>query len=328
MNKFVPNVAILLSTYNGEKYLKEFLESIRLQSFQNYTLYIRDDGSIDNTTEIINSSIFDFKVKLLNDSKGNIGSARSFMLLLENANADIYMFADQDDVWECDKVLDSVNFILNHGIEEPILYHTDLKIVDSSLNLISSSFYIHENIKYPECLKINNFILQNSIVGCTIAVTNKFKINFFKSILNNTKLLNQIAMHDWFLGLYAKYFGIILFSNKSNILYRQHDKNVSGIKKMGYFKKIKDQFTYNGLKKIDNYKIRIAKQAESFLKLYQSQIPENDKLLLQYSARIIRKSEIFNWILCMLFGLKFSNTYMNLSFTITPVIKFFFKIKK
>ena len=324
----MPKVAILLSTYNGEDYLKEFLNSISEQSFKNYTLYIRDDGSTDSTIEIINSTNLDNNIKFINDSQGNIGSAKSFMFLLQNVSADIYMFADQDDVWEKDKVLDSVNAILNYGIENPILFHTDLKIVNSDLKVISPSFYTHENFKYPKCLRVNNLILQNSIVGCTIALTDKLKNDFFNSLLNNNISLLQLAMHDWFLALFTKYFGTILFSTKSNILYRQHEKNVSGIKKMNYLHKIKNQFTIIGVNKIDNYKYRIAKQAETFLRLYDSKIPPNDKFLILLASRVNLKLETFNWLLCLLFGVKFSNFYMNLSFFFTPIIKPFIKIKK
>ena len=61
----MPKVAILLSTYNGEAYLKDFLDSISVQSFKDYTLYIRDDGSNDSTKKIISSSIFQNKIKLI-----------------------------------------------------------------------------------------------------------------------------------------------------------------------------------------------------------------------------------------------------------------------
>jgi rhamnosyltransferase len=170
--------------------------------------------------------------------------------------------------------------------------------------------------------------VQNSIVGCTIAITDKLKTNFLDSFSNNEKYIDKLAMHDWFLALYAKYFGIILYSNKSNILYRQHDNNVSGIRKSNFFNKIKAQFTSRGIKKIDNYKHRIAKQAECFLGLFQSVIPPKDTFLFKLATRISNKSETFNWFLCLLFGLKFTNTYMNFSFLITPIIKPFIKNKK
>jgi glycosyltransferase involved in cell wall biosynthesis len=321
----MPKVAILLSTYNGEAYLKDFLDSISLQSFKDYTLYIRDDGSTDSTKKIISSSIFQNKIKFINDTKGNIGSAKSFISLLQNVSADIYMFADQDDIWERNKIFDSVNAIINHGIEHPILFHSDLKIVNSDLKIIAPSFHIHENIRFPECLKMNKLFVQNSIVGCTIAITNRFKINFFNSFSNNEILIEQLAMHDWFLALYAKYFGIILYSDISNILYRQHENNVSGIKKLNYFNKIKTQFTHRGVIKIDNYKLRIVKQSETFLRLYQLQIPRNDKFIIRLTTRINKKNETLNWFICLIFGVKFSNVYMNFSFLFTPIIKPFIK---
>ena len=101
-------IAILMSTYNGERYLREQIDSLLNQTYKDWKLYIRDDGSTDETISIIESYVNDYPdlIVLLKDDLGNLGSARSFMRILSVVDADYYMFCDQDDVWLPNKVKD------------------------------------------------------------------------------------------------------------------------------------------------------------------------------------------------------------------------------
>ena len=104
-------IAILLSTYNGEAYLEAQLLSIISQTNTNWKLFIRDDGSIDKTHEIIKKYTAKFPnlIILITDEYGNLRSARSFMQLLQISQASYYMFCDQDDVWLPFKIQNSLN---------------------------------------------------------------------------------------------------------------------------------------------------------------------------------------------------------------------------
>ena len=100
-------VNIMMATYNGEKYLSEQLDSILSQSFQNFKIYISDDKSIDNTLEILlkYKKNYPDKIEIIDYEKKKGSAAKNFIYLFENVDeADYYMFCDQDDVWDNDKI--------------------------------------------------------------------------------------------------------------------------------------------------------------------------------------------------------------------------------
>lgn len=134
------NVAILLSTYNGEKYLEEQLDSLLLQSYQDFVVYIRDDGSSDRTVNIINQYVMKDNRFINVGNSENLGCAASFINLLRNASADIYMFCDQDDYWLPNKLQRAVDYFSAIDPLQPTLYHCDLSVVDEKLNIIQNSF--------------------------------------------------------------------------------------------------------------------------------------------------------------------------------------------
>ena len=153
-------IAILLSTYNGGKYLEDQLCSLVSQSAEKFHIYIRDDGSNDNTKEIILKFIQRYKNCTLLESNNNLGAANSFMEMLLQVKADYYMFCDQDDIWLKDKIMNSYNYL--KAIEDkkgiiPLLVFTDAKVVDANLNTISDSFIKTSGIRTDF---INNKLLR------------------------------------------------------------------------------------------------------------------------------------------------------------------------
>ncbi len=221
-------VCIILSTFNGEKYLNDFLNSLSNQTYKDWVLFVRDDGSVDNTLSILE----DFKKKtgklfILEEPKHNLGACKSFFALLTNIpNFKYYAFADQDDVWLDFKLEESLNTMKElentYGECTPLLVHTDLKVVDKDLKTISDSFWRYQNIN-PYKNSLNYLILQNTITGCTMLINNSLR-DFIKSIPN------KAIMHDWWLGLMASAFGKIKPIEKSTVLYRQHSSNDTGAK--------------------------------------------------------------------------------------------------
>jgi Glycosyltransferases involved in cell wall biogenesis len=154
-------LAILLATYNSEKYLKVQIDSILAQSFSDFTLYIRDDGSTDSTISIIDEYLKLFpNIIFLKDNQKNRLSLGSFMWMLENVNADYYMFSDHDDYWLENKVELTLNKMLaveSVGSKKPVIIHTDLKVVDTNLNEIAPSFWKYSKID-PKLLVNFNFL--------------------------------------------------------------------------------------------------------------------------------------------------------------------------
>ena len=130
-------VNILLSTYNGEQYLKEQVKSIQDQTYQDWQLLIRDDGSSDGTVEIIQELVAqDERIRFINQGAiENLGVIKSFHALLKYEKADLYCFSDQDDVWLPEKIALQVAEAEKYPQEEPLLVYTDLKVVDENLNV-------------------------------------------------------------------------------------------------------------------------------------------------------------------------------------------------
>ncbi len=231
-------IAILMATYNGEKYLAEQIDSILSQTYQNFILYIRDDGSKDNTNKIINDYIKDHpgRIVRIECSKRLDGPVGNFMALLEYVykleKHDLFMFSDQDDVWKKDKIEKTLNrYLEEKDKSKPILVYTDLEVVDNMLRKISTS-----QMKYlsfnPNDNSFNRLLPQCFISGCTMLLNRElvqmvdFNIEF-------------IYMHDAYLALLASCFGKIIFLNQATMKYRRHGRNVTkGTKVRGLSAKI------------------------------------------------------------------------------------------
>ncbi len=214
-------VAILMSTYNGEKYLEQQIKSIIQQSYSDWVLYIRDDGSEDHTADIIKKySQIDDRVIFFNEGHvENIGVTRSFMELFSQVNADFYMFSDQDDYWKRDKVLHTLNAMLEQDFrKEPVCVHTDLQIVNAELQgseVMNGGYIWHD---FPHLL------FCNCVTGCTMMVNQKLKDLMHFEKINYDK----IYLHDWWIALVASAFGKVVYINEATIMYRQHEGNVIG----------------------------------------------------------------------------------------------------
>ena len=219
-------IDILLATYNGEKFLKEQIESILSQTCGNWKLLIRDDGSNDNTIDIINafSQRYPDKIELIKDADGNIGPAQNFSRLLQNSTGQYVMFCDQDDVWLPKKIETTLNKIKeteNIYPNIPLLVHTDLKVVDADLNTIAESFWSYNKID-PERDSIpERIIYRNTVTGCTAMINKKAK-------QIAAPIPKFVRLHDWWIALNVAKYGRIFYISEPAVLYRQHRENVIG----------------------------------------------------------------------------------------------------
>jgi len=263
-------IAILLSTYNGEKYLERQLDSILNQSeFQgSYTLFIRDDGSSDATINIISKYTRSHnEIEWLNeyDAKENMGVVQSFFQMLhlidKRDEYNYFMFCDQDDVWLPNKIRLTIDEAHKHQGSGPLLVHTDLTVVNSGESVLSESFWKYQRINQNR-IKLNQLLVQNVVTGCTILI-NKELVAYINVDLSST----NVVMHDWWLALLACLFGNIKSVNSSTILYRQHESNTLGASKYGitnFYRKL--------LKK--NNDLDLIKQAERLLEVYGPYLDE------------------------------------------------------
>lgn len=226
MNKNSPIIGVIMSTYNGEKYLKEQIDSILKQENVEVRLFIRDDGSHDKTADIINAYAEKYEniVFWNKENVVNLGIRDSFLTLLKNvfdSNSDIeyFSFADQDDVWKPHKLAAAVEKIEAKTKKEykEALYYSNKTFVDADLNFISE-----ENIKY-----YGDFfeILWPSLAsGCTM-VMNRAMVSL--SVCKMPEYYSSI--HDaWVYRLAVLCGAIIVFDPVSYILYRQHGNNARG----------------------------------------------------------------------------------------------------
>lgn len=212
-------VIILLSTYNGSRFLTEQIDSITNQDFKGKkVIFIRDDGSTDETINIIekykSEKFASTTIKLVQGN--NIGPQRSFMKLINTAgDADYYFFADQDDVWLPDKISNAIYSMAND--QTPSLYCTDYSLTDENLNIICE-----HSIKTTPKFKPLTALFFNSIPGCTIGM-NKSMFHCLQELQ-----LENVIMHDAVAVSLCSAVGKIHYSTKPSVLHRIHGKNVVG----------------------------------------------------------------------------------------------------
>lgn len=228
--KKTKEIAILLATYNGEKYLREQLDSLYNQTYKNWTLYIHDDGSTDNTLTII----YEYQ-KMYNNLRvllfpGGCGAKESFLKMLQMVDADYYLFCDQDDVWLPIKIEQSLSAIKaiekDKGEETPILVHSDLQVVDADLRTINDSFWDMMLIRPEKLQTFSQLGAYHLVTGCTML--------FNKAAKKCAKYPAKYAsMHDvWVTLCVSKNKGVIFGIKTPLIMYRQHGFNTLGAKDM------------------------------------------------------------------------------------------------
>lgn len=220
-------VDVLLATFQGGQYLEEQLESILTQTHPQLHLWIRDDGSTDQTVSILQKWAQTYPQKItLSPSSGHLGIKGNFSELMKQSQAPYIMFADQDDKWFPNKVEMSLDQLKamerQYGSHLPLLVHTDLKVVNKDLEEIALSFCRYTGLK-PDDTSLNRILSQNVITGCTMLM-NRALVDFAHPIPNES------IMHDWWVALIASCFGHIQFVDQPTLLYRQHHTNDTGAK--------------------------------------------------------------------------------------------------
>lgn len=307
-------VNIMMATYNGEKYLSEQLDSILSQSFQNFKIYISDDKSIDNTLEILlkYKKNYPDKIEIIDYEKKKGSAAKNFIYLFENVDeADYYMFCDQDDVWDNDKIkklLDKIHSMEINNLKNNVVY-CDAKVVDSKLNIISESFYKYAKLSYKG--KKSYMLVTNDVPGAAMLFDNDLK-----------KIIHSIPgdcyVHDFWIMLCATFFGNVGKVEKSLYAYRQHDANVAGagadlsiagvidmVKKSNIFS------IYNSV--IENFNTHGRLQysgAKNFYNIYNDKLSRDDKKLLEEYFKLYQKKTKVIKIFIILKYKFFHNTFI------------------
>lgn len=229
MSESFPKVDILMAICNGEFYLEEQIKSILNQSYNNICLLLRDDGSADNSMEIVRKYADHFPdiVRLISDARGCLGAIQNFSMLLSHSSAQYVMFCDQDDIWLPKKIELTLKKIKamesEFGENTPLLVHTNLKVVDEHLDVLSASFWKYHCLD-PGATSLNRLLVQNVVTGCTVMINKPLKCLAYP-------IPENARWHDYWFALVAAAFGKIGQINKPMVLYRQHGKNQVGASK-------------------------------------------------------------------------------------------------
>lgn len=215
-------VTVLMSTYNGQMYLEEQLDSILLQSGVRVNLVVRDDCSSDLTLKILSEykEKYPGKIEIINGNK-NLGACKSFLYLISRSySTDYFALADQDDIWDKDKLSYAIKCLKKIEAKEknlPLLYYSNLRIVDYQGNFLRNS---HDKPHVEG--NSYSFLADPLPTGCTI-VYNRGLYNIVSKYIPN-----DFSMHDVWLYTTCRLFGKVYYDFIPHICYRQHGNNVIG----------------------------------------------------------------------------------------------------
>ena len=226
-----PNIEVIMSTYNGVDYIHQQIESIYFQTLRPSRLLVRDDGSNDGSIELILNlkEIYGSWLHLVQVGS-NLGCTSSFDLLLTYTDAPYVAFADQDDIWLPNKLhvcymkLKALEII--NGPSLPLLIHSNLVLVDDSLNSLGITYVERQHLDPYKTLP-SEICLTNVVTGCT-ALFNRALIG------QACPIPPEALLHDWWFALVASSFGEIGYIPEPLILYRQHSNNVIGASGLGF----------------------------------------------------------------------------------------------
>ncbi len=256
-------VQIVLATFNGERFIRQQLDSLVQQSYTDFTVLIRDDGSTDHTITIISEyqSKYPDKFFLLQDHlKNNSGAKGNFSLLLEKTTADYIFFCDQDDVWNDDKVafeLQKIKTLENGEQCYPCMVFSDMKVINESGIEIQSSLWKLLHL-HPDFFVLNRLLVQNIPHGCSMVIN--------KAMRDLACPIPEAAiMHDHWIALLAASCGRWEAIATPSLRIRNHEENVTR-KQSSLLQKIQRISKNLFSKKAYEYffKIRVA-QAEALL---------------------------------------------------------------
>lgn len=258
-------IVVLMSTYNGERFLKPQIESILNQEDVSVQIIVRDDGSTDGTQKILNM----YKKEGVLDwyTGENKKTARSFLDLINNApKAEYYAFSDQDDVWLPTKLIVALKKIEKFR-NTPALYAGNYVLVDEDLKKIAKT-NVHKTTT-----QFNEAIVYSCCTGCTMVMNNKLIENI------KGKIPNSIFMHDdWIHKVCLGIGGVVVYDDSKELLYRQHSNNVEG-GKHGFMDKLMKVIND---KKSNNHIMQ--RQLSELLRLYDSQLTSKNYLLAKYAV--------------------------------------------
>lgn len=244
-------ICVMMATYNGEKYIREQIDSILAQESVEVELLVRDDHSTDSTLQILREYAADGRLRILEDDV-HLGAAGGFMKLLYNAGpCPWYAFADQDDVWLPDKLIRAIDAIRSFDV--PALYCS---------NQILYRGGREEGLRFDKApnYTLANSICGNSLSGCTMVMNRALRDEIADEGHRPSAGILSLRMHDVWVLLSALVLGEVVYDEWSGIRYRLHEANTVGIRPTGPAWRLKSLKKRLGSKKERNGRSRIARE--------------------------------------------------------------------
>ena len=306
-------VNILMSTYNGQQFLAEQIRSIQEQSYTDWTLFIRDDGSSDNTKEILKDFEHqDSRIHLIDSDKSdNLGVIKSFHKLVNHDRADFYFFSDQDDVWLPNKLELSLKEAQNYLADLPLMVYMDLKVVNQDLEIMTESMVKSQS--HHANTELVQELTENTVTG-GVAMINHALAEMWQET-------DDILMHDWYLALLASAFGNLVFIDQPGELYRQHSDNVLGARTLS--KRFKKWIRPHILFAV--YWDLIKNSQKQARHLLQMPLSQSNRELIEAFVTIMDKPMIERFRILRKYGLRKNKAFHTLVFTTLIVTKFAYK---
>ena len=306
-------VNILMSTYNGQQFLAEQIRSIQEQSYTDWTLFIRDDGSSDNTKEILKDfERQDSRIHLIDSDKSdNLGVIKSFHKLVNHDRADYYFFSDQDDVWLPNKLELSLKEAQNYLADLPLMVYMDLKVVNQDLEIMTESMVKSQS--HHANTELVQELTENTVTG-GVAMINHALAEMWQET-------DDILMHDWYLALLASAFGNLVFIDQPGELYRQHSDNVLGARTLSKrFKKWIRPYILFAV-----YWDLIKNSQKQASHLLQMPLSQSNRELIEAFVTIMDKPMLERFRILRKYGLRKNKAFHTLVFTTLIVTKFAYK---
>ena len=274
-------VDILLSAYNGEKYIDELIESVMHQTYTNIRLLIRDDGSKDGTIDKILfwKKQYPDKISLIQDDRGNLGVTRSMFSLLKESTAPYMIFCDQDDVWFPDKVAKLVKGIQLKEREFPdipVIVHCDAYTTDEELNLVGKNE--EKSLQSYQA----NLLLCNPVQGASMMFNSLLREEL--SPVLEAKISRKL-IYDSLVASVCSVRGKIFYLKRPLMYYRQHNNNIVGANKL-YLRKLK-QYTEKEQAEIKtaNYLLVNRTKCDLLKRYYSFVLDKRQKKVLNHFLR-------------------------------------------
>ncbi|SHO52605.1 glycosyltransferase family 2 protein [Anaerocolumna xylanovorans] len=311
-------VHIIMAAYNGAAYLTEQIMSIRQSTFTEWELWIFDDGSLDETEDIISRQEAEANGRIhyiknvknkgvtLNFLEGvKTVSSQTVNNSPENESDNYYMFCDQDDVWMPDKIEKTLKamkrYEKKYSQKLPLVIFTDAMITDEKLNVINPSFHKSNHLNTGK-LDLPHIMMENKLIGCTVM----FNAALEKKL---TVLPKQVRYHDWWIGLLGAAFGHMVYLPFPTLYYRQHGGNVVG--NQDFYAYVRKRIA--ALKEQKKVLYANASQAKEFYEIYRDSLSEDKKMQVYAMSNLMEKNWFCKRYQCLRFGFLKSGLVRNIA---------------